>query len=132
MSQSIVRKIPWARPTFGESERSYVLDALESSWISGGPYVDRLERDLAKYHGVKYAATASNGTTAIHMALLALGIEPGDEILVPGFGFLAAANVALHLRAKPVFVEVDPSTWCTTVDAVDERITPRTRAIVVI
>ncbi|MEW6097394.1 MAG: DegT/DnrJ/EryC1/StrS family aminotransferase, partial [bacterium] len=111
-------KIPWAKPMFLGKEKEYVAEALASTWISGGPFVDRLERDFANYCKLKYALTASNGTAALHMAYLALGIGPGDEVVVPGFAFLAAANIALHVSAKPVFAEVDPRTWCTNANEI--------------
>lgn len=109
---------------------AYVSQALESTWISGGEFVDRFEKDFASYCGTTYAITASNGTTAIHMALLGLSVGPGDEVIVPGFAFMAAANVTLHLGARPVFVEVDPKTWCITADAVERSLSTRTKAIV--
>ncbi len=129
-SRGKVAPIPWAKPSFWGNEQRYVAEALTSTWISGGAFVERLEREFAKYTGARYAMTSSNGTTALHMAFLALSIGPGDEIVVPGFAFMAAANVALHLKAKPVFAEVDPSTWCMTANDVDKCLTPRTKAII--
>ena len=122
--------IPWAKPDFWGSEERYLLEALHSTWISGGEFVDRLEREVAGLSGSPFAISASNGTTAIHMAYLGVGLQPGDEVIVPGFCFLAAANIALHMHAKPVFAEVDPETWCVTAKTVEACITPRTRAIV--
>lgn len=124
------RNISWASPHFWGNEQRYVVEALQSSWISGGEYVDRLEADFARFCHVPYAITASNGTTALHMAYLALNIGPGDEVIVPGFGFMAAANVALHVGAKPVFTEVSKDSWCMTADEVEKCITSKTRAIV--
>ena len=98
--------------------------------ISGGDFVDRFESGFARYVGSPYAMTSSNGTTALHMALLALSVGPGDEVVVPGFAFMAAANGALHLGAKPVFAEVDPVTWCMTATEVERCLTPRTRAVI--
>jgi perosamine synthetase len=129
-SKPVQIPIPWARPDFWGREREYVIDALDSTWISGGEYVNRLEREFAVRFGVRHALTASNGTAALHLAYLALGIRPGDEIVAPGFGFMAAANVALHLGARPVFAEVDSDTWCVTADTIEPLLTPRTRAIV--
>lgn len=123
-------RIPWARPDFWGKEREYVLDALESTWISGGPYVERLEKEFAAFCNVRHALTASNGTATLHLAYLALGIGVNDEIIVPGFAFLAAANVAFHVGARPVFAEVDPETWCVTAEAIERCLTPRTRGIV--
>lgn len=125
-----VVRTPWAKPTFCGNEHQYVSEAIASTWISGGHFVDRFEHEFAKYSGSCYAVTSSNGTTALHMALLALSVGPGDEVVVPGFAFMAAANVALHLGAKPVFTEVDPVTWCMTANDVERCLSPRTKAIV--
>jgi perosamine synthetase len=129
-SSKNVHPIPWAKPSFWGNEQRYVSEALTSSWISGGPFVERFENEFAKYIGARYAMTASNGTTALHMALLSLSIGPGDEVILPGFAFMAAANVALHLKAEPVFAEVDPATWCMTADSVERCLSPRTKVIV--
>jgi perosamine synthetase len=124
--------IPWARPNFWGDEQRYLVDALSSSWISGGPFVDRLEREFAAYCGSRHALAVANGTAALHAAYLALSVRPGDEIVVPGFGFLAAANIALHMSASPVFCNVDPETWCMRAEDVASVLTDRTSAIVVV
>ncbi|HRY86168.1 MAG TPA: DegT/DnrJ/EryC1/StrS family aminotransferase, partial [Candidatus Omnitrophota bacterium] len=80
--------IPWAQPCFWGDEQRFVTDALRSSWISGGPFVQRFEKELAKHHGVPFCITTSNGTTALQLALMAAGVGPGDEVIVPGFSFL--------------------------------------------
>lgn len=121
--------IPWAQPEFWGNEQKYVDEALQSTWISGGHFLDRFELDFAKYCGKPFAISASNGTTAIHMAYLGLGIKPGDEIIVPGFAFMAGANIALQMNAQPVFAEVDPNSWCVTAEAIEKCISPRTRLI---
>lgn len=122
--------IPWARPDYWGREREYVAQALESTWISGGPFVERLEAEFAGYCRAPFAVSACNGTAALHMALLALGVGPGDEVIVPGFGFMAVANVALHLGARPVFADVDPDTWCVTANEIDKRIRRETKVVV--
>ena len=122
--------IPWAKPSFFDKEKEYLIAALESTWISDGHFLDRLEREFATYCKLKYALTASNGTTALHLAYLALGLGPGDEVVVPGFGFLAAANMALLVGATPVFAEVEPKTWCVNAAEIKKCITSRTKAIV--
>ncbi len=127
-----VPAIPWATPVLWGHEEAFVADALKSTWISGGPYVERFERELASLLGVGFAGAVANGTAALHAAYLALGIRPGDEIVVPGFAFMAAANIALHVGAVPVFAEVDPDTWCITAESIRRKLTPRTKAIVVI
>jgi perosamine synthetase len=127
---AVSQKIPWAQPDFWGGEEKYLLEALHSTWISGGPFVERLEKEVAALTGSRFALAASNGTTAIHMAYLGIGLEPGDEVIVPGFCFLAAANVAMHLGAKPVFADVDPDTWCVTAEAIERVMTPKTKVIV--
>ncbi len=124
--------IPWARPVLWGGEETRVAEALRSTWISAGPFVDELEKRFSVLSGGEQALAVSNGTTAIHLAYLALGIRTGDEIVVPGFGFLAAANVALHFSARPVFCEVDPHTWCMRAEDIAPVLTPKTKAIVVV
>lgn len=124
------RPIPWAKPELLGNEQQYVSEAVASTWISGGPFVDRFENEFSNYCGTRYAMTASNGTTALHMAFLALSVGPGDEVIVPGFAFMAAANIALHLGARPIFTEVDPATWCMTASEVERRLSPKTKLIV--
>jgi perosamine synthetase len=122
--------IPWAEPTLWGREEEYAVDALRSTWISGGPYVDRLEADFARYADAKHVLAVANGTAALHLAYLGAGIGVGDEIIVPGFAFMAAANMARMVGATPVFADIDPETWCVTAEAVAPLVTQRTRAIV--
>jgi perosamine synthetase len=122
--------IPWAKPVFWGHEQSYVSDALGSTWISGGAYLDRLEHDVGAYCGVPHAFAVANGTAALHLAYLSIGLRPGDQVVVPGFCFLAAANVAILMGAVPVFAEVDPQTWCVTAEAIERVLTPRTRCVI--
>ncbi len=124
--------IPWAQPHLWGQESRYVQEALASTWISGGPFIEKLEGYFRDYLGVPHALLVANGTAALHLAYLALGIGPGDEVILPGYGFLAAANMTLHVGADPVFAEVDPETWLITARGIESCITPRTRAIVVI
>jgi perosamine synthetase len=127
---SAVSRIPWARPNFSGSEHDYVAEAISSTWISGGPFVDRFEHDFAEYTCSHFGVSSSNGTTALHMALLALSVGPEDEVVVPGFAFMAAANVCLHLKAKPVFADVDPFSWCLAARDVEKCISQNTKAII--
>jgi perosamine synthetase len=122
--------IPWAKPQFYGNEQAYVSEALNSTWISGGLFVERLESGFAKYVKSPFALTTSNGTSAIHMAYLALGLKPGDEVVIPGFGFLAAANLAIQFRAKPIFAEVDPKTWLVTAAAIENCLSTETKIII--
>lgn len=122
--------IPWAEPTLWGREEEYAVDALRSTWISGGPYVDRLEADFARYSDARHVLAVANGTAALHLAYLGAGIGAGDEIIVPGFAFMAAANMARMVGATPVFADIDPDTWCITAETVAPLVTERTRAIV--
>lgn len=129
MSDSI-EFIPWAAPRLWGNEREFVLDAVQSTWISGGAYVDQLEKCFAAYCGSPNVVSTSNGTTALHLAMLACKLKQGDEVIVPGFGFMAAANVALHLGLRPVFCEVDPHTWCMGAEHIEPLINKRTKAVI--
>jgi len=122
--------IPWGKPCLGEKEKEYLLEALDSTWISGGEFIDRFESGFARLIGTRYAVTTSSGTAALHLALLALGIGPGDEVIVPAFTFVAPANMAIETGAKPVYVDINPRTWCIDVKEVEKGITERTKAIV--
>jgi dTDP-4-amino-4,6-dideoxygalactose transaminase len=100
-------------PDVGADERSLLLDAFDSNWVAPlGPHVDAFERELAEFGGVGHAAAMSSGTAALHLALSMLGVGPGDEVIVPTLTFVATANVALYVGARPLFLDADPATWC--------------------
>lgn len=122
--------IPWAKPHLFGNEQDLVMDALQSTWISDGKYLDRFEVEFSSIIGTDYALTTSNGTTALHLALLALGIGPGDEVIVPNFTFVAPANMVIHTGATPIYVDIDPRTWCIDHEQIIKNITPRTKAII--
>jgi UDP-2-acetamido-2-deoxy-ribo-hexuluronate aminotransferase len=107
-----------------------VLDVLESSAFINGPQVQRFSRDLAAYNGVKHVVPCANGTDALQIALMALGLQPGDEVITPSFTFISTTEVIALLRLKPVFVDVDPKTFCMDPEALQKAITSKTRAIV--
>jgi perosamine synthetase len=122
--------IPVATPCIGERELAYVTDALRSGWVSSaGPYVERFERAFAGYIGVSEAIAVANGTVGLHLALHALGLGPGDEVLVPALTFVATAHAVLQTGATPVFVDVEADTWCMDPLAAGRAITDKTRAI---
>ncbi len=123
------RIIPWAKPLFFGREKEYLVNAFESSWISGGPYVEKFEKQFTQYLGSKYGVTVSNGTTALQLAILALEIGPGDEVIIPGFSFVAPANMIIAAGATPVWAEIDPLTWCIDPASVQRCISSKTKAI---
>lgn len=125
--------IPVSEPDIGELEERYVLEAIRSGWVSSiGPFVERFEAEFARFCGVKHAIAVSNGTTALHLALLAVGVGPGDEVIIPDLTFVATGNAVLYCGAKPVLVDVDPTTWCMDPAAVEHAITPRTRVLLAV
>lgn len=121
--------IPIARPQMGEEEKELVWSALSSGALAQGPRVRELEERFAAFVGVPHAVATSSGTTALHLALLAAGVGPGDEVITVPFTFIASANSILFTGARPVFVDVDEATFNIDVSQVEAAITPRTRAI---
>src|ERR1051326_2224720 len=124
--------IPWAKPKIFGDEQVSVGEALTSTWISGGPFVERFEREIGQLTGARHACGTCTGTAALHLAYLALGLQLGDEVVLPGFAYMGAANIALLCGLKPVFAEVDPPTWCVTAETLSPCITARTKAIVTV
>jgi perosamine synthetase len=125
--------IPVAAPALVGNEKRYVLDCLESTWISSrGKYVDRFEIAFAEFCGVRHGVSCTNGTVALHLALLALEVGPGDEVIVPTLTFVATANAVRYCGATPVFVDCEPETWNMDPALIEPRITPRTKAIIVV
>ncbi len=121
--------IPLARPVLGAEEETRVLDVLRSGQLSLGPRVPAFEQAFAARLGVPCASAVSSGTAGLHLALRAVGVEDGDEVITSPFSFVASANVAIYERARPVFADIDPVTLNVAPDAVAAAITPRTRAL---
>jgi perosamine synthetase len=120
-----------ARPDMTHDEFRSVLDAFLSSWISSkGPYVGKFEQEFAAFIGARQGIAVSNGTVALHLALVALGVGPGDEVIVPDLTFAATINAVLYCGATPVIVDVDRRTWCMSLATVELACTPRTKAII--
>ena len=119
-------------PIIGPDDRRLVNEVLDSGIVAGGtaPQVSALEREWADYVGTKYCLTTTSGTAALHMALAAVGVGPGDEIITAAFTFLASASCALHQNAIPVFADIDPRTYNMDPAALEAAITPRTKAII--
>lgn len=118
-----------AKPIIGEEEKKAVLEVLDSGIIAQGPRVKKFENGFAEMCGVKHAIATTSGTTALHMALLAHNIGPGDEVITSPFTFIASANSVLFVGAKPVFVDIDPKTFNMDVSQIEAAITPKTKAI---
>lgn len=107
-----------------------VLEVMESAMYIGGKVVNEFADKLAKYHGSKHCIPCANGTDALQIAMMALGLQPGDEVITPSFTYIATVEVAALLNIKPVFVEVDPTTFCIDPEAIEKAITPKTKAII--
>lgn len=124
-------RIPLAMPDLTGREEEYALDAIRSSWISStGPYVRRFESEFAAMCGTRTAISVCNGTVALHLALLAFDVRPGDEVIVPSLTYVATANAVRYVGGEPVFVDVDPATWCLDPEAIEAKITRKTRGII--
>lgn len=120
-----------ANPDLSGNEEKYVLEALRSTWISStGAFVDRFEHEFAQLCDAKDALSVCNGTIALHLALLGLDVRAGDEILVPSLTYVATANAVRYVGAEPIFVDVDPDTWCIDPAKLEDSITRRTRGII--
>jgi perosamine synthetase len=123
--------IPVCEPTLSGNELKYVTEAVETNWISSaGSYIPRFEECFAEKMGARYGVACANGTVALHLALATLGLEPGDEVIIPTFTMIATANAVTYLDAKPVLVDSEPCTWNMDMNQVEAAITPRTRAVI--
>jgi len=122
--------IPVCEPMLVGNELKYVTEAVSTGWISSsGKFVNEFEKQFAKYCGCKYAIACCNGTIALHLALIGLGIGKGDEVIIPTFTMIASAFAVCYTGAKPVFVDADKDSWNIDVAKIEEKITPRTKAI---
>lgn len=122
--------IPVCVPFLNGNESKYVKDCIDTGWISSsGKYVKAFEESFASYCGSKYAVAVSNGTVAIHLALVALDIKKGDEVIIPSFTMIASAFAVCYTGAIPVFVDAEPDSWNIDVNKIEEKITNKTKAI---
>jgi dTDP-4-amino-4,6-dideoxygalactose transaminase len=124
------RNIPISLPSMGQEEWEALKDPIFSGWITQGPKVKEMEDLFASRHKVKHALAVSNCTTALHLALVALGIGEGDEVLVPAFTWVSTANAVMYCNATPVFVDVDPITFNIDINSIAAKITDKTKAII--
>jgi perosamine synthetase len=126
-------KIPVYQPSLSGNEKKYVLDCLDSSWISSkGAYLKKFEDEFSKKINVKHATTVSNGTVALHLALLALGVGEGDEVIVPTLTYIASVNAIRYTGATPVFADSLKSTWQIDPEDIERKVTKKTKAIMVV
>jgi perosamine synthetase len=130
---SIKMKIPIYQPTLTGNEKKYVDDCFQSNWISSkGKYISKFELKFAEYNKIKYATTVSNGTAALHLAMVALGIGKNDEVIVPSLTYIASVNAITYTGATPIFADSDSSTWQINPRDIKRKITTKTKAIMVV
>lgn len=123
--------IPVSEPSITQREIDYVTDAIKSGWVSSlGNHINVFEEKFADFCGTKYALATSNGTAALHLALVSLGINEGDEVIIPDVTFIATANAVSYTGAKPICVDIEPKTWCIDPESIKKKITQRTKAII--
>jgi perosamine synthetase len=124
-------RYPVTEPHLDDGDREHLMDAFDSGWISSqGPYLERFEQRFARFAGTSAALATCNGTTALHLALMALDLRPGDEVIVPTFTYIASTNAVHYCGATPVLVDCSPDTWNLDPAAVEAAITPRTVGII--
>lgn len=122
---------PVSTPNLSGNEFKYLVDAFMSTWISSrGEYITRFEDSFSDYCDCKYGVATANGTTALHLALLSLGIGPGDEVIVPDLTFAATINAVIYTGAQPVIVDIEADSWCISPEAVEAAVTPKTKAVI--
>lgn len=126
------RYLPYGRQQVDEDDIAAVVEVLRSDWLTTGPMVDRFERAVADYVGAKYAVAVSSGTAALHAAIFAIGVGPGDEVILPPMTFVATANAVVYQGGTPVFVDVEADTLLIDPTLIEEKITPRTKAIIAV
>jgi perosamine synthetase len=124
--------IPYGRHQVDQADMDAVMRVLESDWLTTGPKVAEFEQALADYTGARHCVAVSSGTAALHCAADAIGLQPGDEAIVPAITFAATANCVIAMGATPIIVDVDPDTLLIDVDAVRKHVSPRTKAIIAV
>ena len=126
-------KFPVYQPTLDGNEKKYVQECLDSTWISSkGKFIKQFEESFSNYIGIDNSIAVSNGTVALHIALLSLGIGKDDEVIVPTFTYIASVNSITYTGAKPVFVDSDPVTWQIDTGKIEEKISEKTKAIMAV
>ena len=126
-----MNRIPVAGPWITEKEIAYVSDAVAHAWYNkANMYHERFEKAFAEYLGVRFAIALPSCTSAIHLSLAALGLGPGDEIIVPDITWIGSSAPITYVGASPVFADIDPKTWCLSADSFEACITPQTKAVI--
>src|SRR4029077_917726 len=121
--------LPFHAPDIGEEETRSVVETLQSGWLTTGAKVKRLEEDFSLYTGAPHSVAVNSGTAALHLALDAIGVKEGDEVIVPTMTFTASAEVVLYLKARPVLVDCEPNTLNIDAGKIEQKINSRTKAI---
>ncbi|MBN3040288.1 MAG: DegT/DnrJ/EryC1/StrS aminotransferase family protein [Candidatus Omnitrophica bacterium] len=125
--------IPVCEPTYLGNERKYTQQAVSSGWISSaGSFIGKFEKKFSQYCGMKHGIVTTSGTSALHLALVSLGIKPGDEVIIPDFTMVAVLFAVLYCQARPVFVDVEADTYNIDPEKIEEKITAKTKAIIVV
>ena len=124
--------VPFSRPSFDAAETQAVAEVIASGWVSQGPRVAEFERQFAAKHGAAHGIATTSCTTALHLAMIVAGIGPGDEVICPSYSFVASANAALYVGATPIFADVEPDTANLDPADVRRRVTPRTKALMLV
>lgn len=122
--------LPYSVPLIDDADINEVVETLKSGWVAKGPRTMEFEKRFAEYTGAKYAIAMNSATAALHIALIAGGVKPGDEVITTPMTFAATANTIIHCGATPVFVDIDPETYCIDANKIEEKITSKTKAIV--
>src|SRR5215217_4319287 len=120
-------RLPFHRPSIEEDEIAEVVDTLRGGWLTTGPRTKQFEREFAAYVGAEHALAVNSATAAMHLALEAIGLEAGDEVIIPTYTFTATGEVVMYFGARPVLVDVDPKTLNIDPKAVEAAVTERTR-----
>lgn len=124
-------RISIAMPVFNGNEKKYLNECIDTGWVSAnGRFIDEFQRKFAEFCGTKYALACSNGTVTLHLALLALGVGPGDEVIMPSFTYIATANAVKYCGAIPVFVDNEADTWNVDPAKIESAISSKTKAII--
>ena len=124
--------LPFSRPSMGDRERAAVLEVMDSGWLTTGARTKAFEAAFASFVGVEHAVALNSATAALHLALEAIGVGPGDEVIVPSWTFAASAEVVVWRGATPVLIDVDATTLNATPSGILAAITPRTKAVIVV